>query len=80
MSRTRAAIDIFESTRRYENWMAQHVQLISSQLAHKHALMKSDAFAFFRGTYYRWAELWRLVIHKGRAGGADRSCGRRSAY
>jgi len=57
-------MDIFESTRRYENWMGRHVQLISSQLVDKHAMMKGDLFAFFRGTYYRWAQLWRSAVPK----------------
>src|SRR5690349_19173618 len=50
--------DIFEATRAYENWMGRHVSLVSSQLVDKHARMKNDLFAFFRGTYYRWAQLW----------------------
>src|SRR5271169_4163651 len=57
-------MDIFESTRRYENWMRRHVQLISSQLVAKHAMMKDDPFAFFRGTYYRWVQLWRSTVPK----------------
>jgi hypothetical protein len=60
----RATMNIFESTRRYENWMRRHVQLISSQLVDKHAMMKGDLFAFFRGTYYRWAQLWRSAVPK----------------
>jgi hypothetical protein len=60
----RAMMDIFESTRRYENWMERHVQLISHQLVDKHAMMKGDLLAFFRGTYYRWAQLWRSAVPK----------------
>jgi uncharacterized protein (DUF2252 family) len=62
--KARATMDIFESTRRYENWMERHVQLISSQLVDKHAMMKGDLFAFFRGTYYRWAQIWRSIVPK----------------
>ena len=57
-------MDIFESTRRYENWMLRHVHLISSQLVAKHAIMKDDLFAFLRGTYYRWAQVWRSTVPK----------------
>ena len=56
------ALDVNDATRRYENWMARHVQLIHGQLADKHATMKDDLFAFFRGTYYRWAQLWRVSV------------------
>ena len=59
-----AAMDIFEATRSYENWMGQHVPLVSRQLLDKHAMMKDDLFAFFRGTYYRWTQLWRSAVSK----------------
>jgi len=62
--KTRATMNIFESTRRYESWMGGHVQPISRQLVDKHAMMKGDLFAFFRGTYYRWAQLWRSAVPK----------------
>jgi hypothetical protein len=32
--------------------------IIESQLSSKHEQMKQDLLAFFRGTYYRWAQLW----------------------
>jgi hypothetical protein len=63
-SDTLVAMDIFEATRRYEKWMGRHVQLISGQLRDKHTAMKGDVFAFFRATYYRWAQLWRGVVSK----------------
>jgi hypothetical protein len=63
-SNTSSAMDIFEATRRYEKWMGRYVQLISSQLLEKHATMKDDVFAFFRASYYRWAQLWRGAVSK----------------
>jgi Uncharacterized protein conserved in bacteria (DUF2252) len=30
-------------------------------LRHKHTKMREDAFQFFRGTYYRWAQIWPEV-------------------
>src|SRR5207245_10724338 len=27
-------------------------------------MMKVDLFAFFRGTYYRWTQLWRSAVSK----------------
>jgi hypothetical protein len=38
--------------------MRNHSTVIESDLASKHQLMKSDLFLFFRGTFYRWAQLW----------------------
>jgi hypothetical protein len=35
--------------------------VVESQLNTKHQLMKNDPFQFFRGTYYRWAQLWPEV-------------------
>jgi hypothetical protein len=31
---------------------------VESQLRDKHARMRKELFAFLRGTYYRWVELW----------------------
>lgn len=57
-------MDILASTRSYENWMGRHVPLISHQLVDKHAMMKGDLLAFFRGTFYRWAQLWPSTAPK----------------
>ena len=32
--------------------------IVSAELLDKHTKMKEDPFQFFRGTYYRWAQLW----------------------
>ncbi|HEY2460134.1 MAG TPA: DUF2252 family protein [Candidatus Acidoferrum sp.] len=32
--------------------------VVESELRDKHRQMRRDAFLFFRGTYYRWAQLW----------------------
>src|ERR1700689_211281 len=32
--------------------------LVESHLRFKHDQMRRDLFMFFRGSYYRWAELW----------------------
>jgi hypothetical protein len=38
--------------------MRRSTRIIESQLSSKHEQMKQDLLAFFRGTYYRWAQLW----------------------
>ena len=35
--------------------------LVESQIRDKHARMKEDLYAFFRSTFYRWAQLWSKV-------------------
>ena len=52
--------DIVAATKRYETWLASQVSIQTHELDYKHEQMASrfDAFPFFRGTYYRWAEIW----------------------
>ena len=49
---------IKEATTSYENWMRGCTKIVDSQLKVKHRRMRGDAFSFFRGSYYRWAQLW----------------------
>jgi uncharacterized protein (DUF2252 family) len=51
-------MDILESTRGYERWLAGCVPLVRADLDLKHRLMADNAFLFLRGTFYRWAQLW----------------------
>jgi len=51
-------MDIHQATRRYERWLAARTPLIPRDLALKHEQMGTHAFAFFRATFYRWAQLW----------------------
>lgn len=52
---------ILKATRLYESWLNRHVKLIAADLDRKHQAMTSDAFSFFRATYYRWAQRWPKV-------------------
>ena len=60
------AVNIREATASYERWMRQCARVVDSELRDKHAQMKRDPFAFFRGTYYRWAQLWPQVCRETR--------------
>ena len=51
-------MDVRESTRGYEIWLARTVPLVRADLDLKHRLMAADAFSFQRATFYRWAQLW----------------------
>jgi hypothetical protein len=57
-------MDIREATSSYEKWMARHIPLVQPDLRLKHARMVESAFAFLRGTFYRWAQLWPSVCPK----------------
>ncbi len=52
--------DFVAATDRYEAWLRSLVEIQQDELDYKHVQMaaKDGAFPFFRGTYYRWAEIW----------------------
>jgi uncharacterized protein (DUF2252 family) len=54
-------MNILQATKSYEGWMRTCTTLVESQIRDKHARMKKDLYAFFRGTFYRWAQLWSKV-------------------
>jgi hypothetical protein len=47
-----------KATRSYEKWLAQCLRLVPADLKVKHHYMAESFFVFFRGTFYRWAQLW----------------------
>ena len=51
-------MNILQATQSYEKWMRDCTTIVETHLRHKHAQMKAEVFGFFRGTYYRWAQLW----------------------
>jgi hypothetical protein len=54
-------MEIKVATRSYEAWMHDCGPVVERHLRLKHRKMKEDAFQFFRGTYYRWAQTWREI-------------------
>jgi len=58
-------MNIQEATQSYESWMRKCSTIIESDLRTKHQQMKEDVFLFFRGTYYRWAQLFPKVLSCG---------------
>ncbi len=52
-------MNISAATKSYEQWLHGCAPVVESHLRAKHALMKESPFNFLRGTYYRWAVLWR---------------------
>ncbi len=53
-------MDVLTATSEYESWLAHFCPLHAPDLAYKHTQMANaeDPFPFFRGTYYRWVQLW----------------------
>lgn len=58
MSRANKIPPIEDATRSYESWLASHTLIVRSDLEIKHEKMAKDAFAFLRGTFYRWVQAW----------------------
>jgi hypothetical protein len=54
-------MDIRTATADFERWMGVFTPLDAADLRYKHAQMSEDFFRFFRGTYYRWAQIWADV-------------------
>lgn len=62
-------MDVIQATAEYEAWLGKLCKLYPPDVAHKHKEMANgdDSFPFFRGTYYRWVELWAAGDAKLRA-------------
>ena len=56
-----SATDIKEITASYEAWMGSCTHVLQYDLRSKHEQMKENPFGFFRGAFYRWAQLWPSV-------------------
>jgi uncharacterized protein (DUF2252 family) len=54
-------MNIHQATQSYENWMRSCTPVIETHLRLKHKQMRKSPFLFFRGTFYRWAQLWPEV-------------------
>ena len=54
-------MNIHAATRSYETWMRACGPVVGSHLRHKHTKMREEPFQFFRGSYYRWAQMWPEV-------------------
>jgi hypothetical protein len=59
-----SAMNIQQSSRQYETWLAGQIRLVKSDLDAKHHLMAQDAFCFLRATFYRWMQLFPALCPK----------------
>src|ERR1700691_4962851 len=54
-------MNIVKATNKYENWLGLHLQIVQADLRFKHQQMTAALFPFFRGTFYRWLQVWPEV-------------------
>lgn len=54
-------MNIVKATKKYEEWLAQHLQIVEPDLRLKHERMADSEFSFFRATFYRWLQVWDEV-------------------
>src|SRR5262249_28327258 len=55
------SVDILQSTRAFEQWMARQIPVVRKDLRLKHQQLAESAFFFLRGTFYRWMQRWPEV-------------------
>ncbi|HXO04351.1 MAG TPA: DUF2252 family protein [Candidatus Sulfotelmatobacter sp.] len=51
-------MNILKATTSFEAWLRARIPVVGADLKQKHEVMAEDEFRFFRGTFYRWAQLW----------------------
>jgi Uncharacterized protein conserved in bacteria (DUF2252) len=51
---------IHRATLGYEGWLGSQLRVARGDLRFKHAAMRETAFAFFRASFFRWAQGWKV--------------------
>jgi hypothetical protein len=54
-------MNIIKATKKYEDWLRERIHIVEPDLLFKHEQMALALFPFFRGTFYRWAQVWPEV-------------------
>jgi hypothetical protein len=62
MKRLKQATPMKEANKKFEAWLKSQVTAVRGDLTHKHEIMSGSAFIFLRGTFFRWAELFPLLL------------------
>jgi uncharacterized protein DUF2252 len=50
---------IRRATSNYERWLTITQRLVPADIRRKHRLMRESLFGFFRGSFFRWSQLWQ---------------------
>jgi hypothetical protein len=51
-------MNIIKATKKFEDWLRLHIQIVELDLRFKHEQMAAALFPFFRATFYRWLQVW----------------------
>lgn len=62
MSSLKQASPVKTANKKYETWLKGQVNVVKGDLAHKHEIMSASPFIFLRGTFFRWAEIFPLIV------------------
>lgn len=54
-------MNIVKATKRFEEWLGRHTQVVAPDLQLKHQRMAESLFPFLRATFYRWLQVWPVV-------------------
>jgi hypothetical protein len=54
-------VNIHRATAGYEEWLSGELQIVLEDLELKHKQMRDSLLRFFRGTFYRFAQIWPEV-------------------
>lgn len=54
-------MNVVKATRRFEDWIGQHIAIVRPDLRLKHRNMAGGLFPFLRATFYRWMQIWPEV-------------------
>jgi uncharacterized protein (DUF2252 family) len=59
-------MNVREATESYERWLKRETRVVISALRAKHDAMRDNLYAFLRGTFYRWAQIWTAYVPEAR--------------
>ncbi|MBS1992577.1 MAG: DUF2252 family protein [Cyanobacteria bacterium SZAS LIN-3] len=62
MNPLKLATPVKTANRNYETWLKGQVKAVKADLAYKHQVMAESPFIFLRGTFFRWAEIFPLML------------------
>jgi uncharacterized protein (DUF2252 family) len=62
MNPLKNATPVKEANKKFEAWLKTQVKAVRGDIAHKHEIMAGSAFIFLRGTFFRWAEVYPLLV------------------
>ena len=54
-------MNIVKATKKFEEWLGQHIRIVGPDLRLKHERMAGSLFPFLRATFYRWVQVWPAV-------------------